>query len=154
MPVIRILFVCLGNICRSPLAEGILKRQAKEAAVEVFVDSAAIGDWHMGQHPDPRSVRIGTEIGCDMSMRARQVRSQDFKEFDIIVAMDRMNVRDLSRWPGSDSSKVRLAMSFVPGSENLEVPDPFYGDIGDFEEVASMLEEACRGILAVVAPGR
>lgn len=104
----RVLFVCLGNICRSPLAEGILRRQAKEAGIEIEIDSAAIGDWHIGQRPDPRAIQVGEANGCAMTMRARQVCTQDFTDFDLIVAMDHNNVRELIRWRGSDPSKVRL----------------------------------------------
>jgi protein-tyrosine phosphatase len=146
----RILFVCLGNICRSPLAEGILKRQAKETGVEVEVDSAGIGDWHVGQRPDPRAIKIGEAHGCAMTMRARQVRTQDFTDFDLIVAMDRSNVRELERWPGSDPTKISLARSFDPTARTLEVPDPYYGEYEDFIEVAEMLESACAAILITV----
>ncbi len=85
-----------------------------------------------------------------MSMRARQVRSSDFDKFDLIVAMDRANVRDLTRWPGSRPEKIRLARSFDPAADGIDVPDPYYGDLSDFEEVADMLEAACAGILQSV----
>ena len=143
----RVLFVCLGNICRSPLAEGILRRQAAEARIELEIDSAGTGDWHVGQLPDPRSIRVGKANGCDMTMRARQVRSKDFAEFDLIVAMDHANVRELESWRGSDPSKIRLARSFDPLATTAEVPDPYYGDYAGFEKVHAMLETACAGIL-------
>jgi protein-tyrosine phosphatase len=143
----RILFVCLGNICRSPLAEGILRRQAQEAGIELEIDSAGTGDWHVGQLPDRRSIQVGQANGCDMTMRARQVRSQDFRDFDLIVAMDYANVSDLEGWRGSDPGKVRLARSFDAQAATAEVPDPYYGEYEDFIEVHAMLESACRGIL-------
>lgn len=146
------MFVCLGNICRSPLAEGILRRQAREAGVDLEVDSAGTGDWHVGQLPDRRSIAVGRACGCDMTMRARQVRADDFEKFDLIVAMDQANLRELRRWPGSRPEKLRLARSFDPMADGLEVPDPYYGTPADFEEVAEMLEAACRGILAEFAP--
>ena len=148
----RVLFVCLGNICRSPLAEGILRRQANEAEIEIEIDSAGTGNWHVGELPDPRSIRVGQKNGCDMTMRARQVRSSDFSDFDIIVAMDYANVRDLEAWTGSDPSKIRLARSFDPEAQTSEVPDPYYGDYAGFEMVHSMLESACAGILRHIQP--
>jgi len=149
--VTRILFVCLGNICRSPLAEAILRRQAEEAGVAIEIDSAGIGDWHVGQRPDPRTIRIGEALGCAMTMRARQVRARDFVDFDLVVAMDHANVRELTRWSGSDPSKIHLARSFDPSATTQEVPDPYYGDNDDFKEVADMRETACRGTLDAVS---
>jgi len=143
----RILFVCLGNICRSPLAEGILRRQAEEAGVYIEIDSAGIGDWHVGQTPDPRAIKVGEAHGCKMTMRARQVRTADFTDFDLIVAMDHANVRELERWHGSDPTRIRLARSFDPTATTSEVPDPYYGDYEDFIEVEEMLERACAGML-------
>lgn len=143
----RVLFVCLGNICRSPLGEGIFRRQAEERGIPVEVDSAGTGDYHIGELPDHRAQRTGKARGCDMTMRARQVRSSDFSEFDFILAMDQMNYRNLLRWPGSDPSKVFLMRSFDPDADGDEVPDPYYGDIRDFEDVADMLESACSHLL-------
>ena len=143
----RVLFVCLGNICRSPLAEGILRRQAEEANLTIQVDSAGTGNWHVGLPADPRSVKVGTARGCKMEMRARQVRAKDFIDFDLILAMDEDNMRDLLKWSGSKPDKVRLARSFDPNASSTEVPDPYYGEMQDFEEVADMLEEACRAII-------
>lgn len=145
-----ILFVCLGNICRSPLAEGILRRKAQEAGIELRIDSAGIGDWHVGDLPDHRAIKEGHSRGCDMSMRARQFRTQDFEEFDWIIAMDLANVQALNRWPGS-RPKIRLARSFDKSATGLEVPDPYYGTKDNFVEVADMLEVACDGILKELA---
>lgn len=148
-----VLFVCLGNICRSPLGEAILRRQAAERGLDLVVDSAGTGDWHVGDPPDQRAVKVGRQRGCDMSLQARQVRSRDFEEFDLIVAMDRANVADLRRWPGSQPDKVRLARSFDADATGIEVPDPYYGDISNFEEVAEMLETACSNILDRIEAG-
>ena len=146
----RILFVCLGNICRSPLAEGILRRQAEEAGIPIEVDSAGIGDWHVGQLPDRRAVKVGVARGCKMTLHARQVQSKDFEDFDLVVAMDHGNVRSLCGWPKAKLHKIRLARSFDRRATSLEVPDPYYGEDEDFEEVANMLESVCQGILTEV----
>ena len=118
-----------------------------EQGLEIEIDSAGTGNWHIGQLPDPRSIKVGTKNGCEMTMRARQVRSSDFKEFDLIIAMDHANVRDLEAWPGSDPNKVRLATSFDPQAKLSEVPDPYYGEYRDFEQVYEMLDSACAGIV-------
>ncbi len=145
--MIRILCVCLGNICRSPLAEGILRRQAHENGLEILVDSAGIGDWHVGQPPDPRAIQIGISSGCEMTMSARQVQGSDFKKFDMILAMDHSNLQALNQWPDSDPTRIKLIRSFDPTAKDLEVPDPYYGEYSDFESVAEMLENACQGII-------
>jgi protein-tyrosine phosphatase len=143
-----VLFVCLGNICRSPLGEGILRRDAEAQGLDLRVDSAGTGDWHVGELPDPRARRVGQDRGCAMDMRARQVRSTDFRDFDVIVAMDRSNFRELLRWPGADASRVKLASSFDVEGDLEEVPDPYYGDLSGFEDVADQLERISLGILA------
>lgn len=147
MGVTRVLFVCLGNICRSPLGEGIFRRMARERGIEVEVDSAGTGDYHIGELPDHRARSVGAQRGCDMSMRARQFRSADFQDFDLIVVMDHANLRTVQKWAGAIPGKVRLARSFDPNAEDEVVPDPYYGDVEDFEEVATMLEAASGGIL-------
>lgn len=143
----RVLFVCLGNICRSPLAEAIFRKQATEAGLDHHADSAGTGNWHVGQFPDPRSIRVGVSRGCEMSMKARQVRSDDFQQFDWIIAMDRDNAHDLKHWPGSRHEKIHLMRSFDPNAESKDVPDPYYGEHQDFEDVADMLEAACAGLM-------
>ena len=149
----RVLFVCLGNICRSPLGEGILRRMAAEYGIAIEVDSAGTGNYHVGELPDSRARSIGAKRGCDMSMRARQFRSADFEDFDLIVAMDHSNVRDIPQWQG-DHRKIRLARSFDGGATGEIVPDPYYGTLADFEIVADMLEAACEGIIIEVANGK
>jgi protein-tyrosine phosphatase len=136
------------------LAEGILRRQATERGIEVEVDSAGTGDWHAGDLPDYRARQTGQRRGCNMDMRARQMRARDFQDFDLIVALDQMNLRDLQRWPGSIHDKIRLARSFDPSAEHMDVPDPYYGSIEDFEKVGDMLERACEGLLDYLAEAR
>lgn len=145
------LFVCLGNICRSPLGEGILRRMAQERGMDVQVDSAGTGNYHIGDLPDHRARGVGAKRGCDMSMKARQLQSSDFEEFDLIVVMDHDNLRNVRRWPGAIPGKVRLAKSFDPEAFDDTVPDPYYGNVRDFEDVADMLESACAGILDEIA---
>lgn len=147
----KVLFVCLGNICRSPLAEGIFRRDAERAGLNLMIDSAGTGDWHVGDLPDSRACQVGQSRECRMNMRARQFRSSDFRDFDLIVVMDNRNLRDVLKWPGADPSKVRLASSFDPEGELNEVPDPYYGSWDGFERVADQLERISQGILAHVA---
>jgi len=147
-----ILFVCLGNICRSPLAEGILRRLAQENGVVLHIDSAGTGNWHQGDLPDPRARRVGKSLGCEMDMRARQVTPNDFDDFEHIVAMDRANVRELKNWHQNQPDKICLLRSFDANADSDEVPDPYYGTVADFEEVGRMLERGCRGLLAKLSP--
>ena len=142
-----VLFVCLGNICRSPLAEGILRREAAERGIPLEVDSAGTGDYHLGSLPDERACAEGTSRGCDMTMRARQVRPSDFERFDLVIAMDAQNRRNLLRMAGPNAAKVRLLREFDPTApKDAEVPDPYYGGASHFTEVAEMIERAVEGI--------
>lgn len=149
----RILFVCLGNICRSPLAEGILRRMAEERdlADRIGVDSAGTGGWHQGDPPDIRSIETGRMHGIDISgLRARKVKPSDFHTFDLIFAMDRANLRDLVKIAPHDSSAdIHLFMDFVSG-ESRDVPDPYYGDRRDFESVYDMLSKGCDRLLTTL----
>lgn len=148
----RILMVCLGNICRSPTAEGVLRHlAAKEAPhLAIEVDSAGTGDYHLGAPPDPRSRRAALRRGVDIGgLRARQVTQQDFSRFDLILAMDRENLRDLQAMrPAGSSAALKLLLDFVPGSAMREVPDPYYGDADAFEKVLDLTEAGARGLLA------
>lgn len=141
----RILFVCLGNICRSPLAEGIFRSAVeKTGATDLFaIDSAGTGAWHVGNSPDPRSVATAARHGIDISdQRARAVSSADFESFDLLLGMDRSNVATLhSRAPATAAHKVHLFLDYA-GIGRLDVPDPYYGGDDGFETVYRMLQEA------------
>ena len=138
-----ILFVCTGNICRSPTAEGVLRSLCKEAAIELRIESAGIGDWHIGQPPDERSQHHARTRGYDLSaQRARQVRLEDFDRFDMILAMDRGHLRALQKLaPAHHHAKIRL---FVEG---IDVPDPYERGPDGFEEVLDLVEAQCRRLL-------
>ena len=143
-----ILFVCTGNICRSPTAEGVLKHLAREISIELRVESAGIGDWHVGQPPDERSQHHARNRGYDLSaQRARQVRAQDFEEFDMILAMDRGHLQILqAHCPPQHQGKLRLLV------DGHDVPDPYYGGAEGFEQVLDMVEAACLGLLHELRP--
>ncbi|AWH83595.1 protein-tyrosine-phosphatase [Flavobacterium album] len=142
--MVRILMVCLGNICRSPLAEGIL--QSKLPTDKFFVDSAGTGDWHVGHQPDKRSILTAKNRGLDIScQKGRQIKVSDFEEFDHIYVMDSSNFRDVIRLaPNADAkAKVKLMMDEIFPGQKVDVPDPYYGGQGGFDKVYDMLDEAC-----------
>lgn len=139
----RILMVCLGNICRSPLAEGILR--SKLDPEKFYVDSAGTGHWHVGEQPDPRSIKIAEKFGIDIThQRGRQITVQDFENFDVIYVMDNENKRNVSILAPNDSArkKVKLILNELFENENVDVPDPYYGEESDFEHVFKLLDEA------------
>lgn len=149
----KILFVCLGNICRSPAAEGIMRAIVKEEGCETdfYIDSAGLGSWHVGQLPDSRMRRQGAQHGYNFNSRARQVSTDDFHEFDLIVAMDDDNRRALQRMMDSSGGNATIVMmadylTHHPGQR--DIPDPYYGVQGDFERVIELLEDSCRGLYA------
>lgn len=148
---VRILFVCLGNICRSPTAEGVMRALILQRGLQahVEVDSAGTGGWHVGESPDPRATAAARARGVPLGGSARQVRSQDFDEFDLILAMDRANERDLRGVaPDCESAaKVRLLREFDERADSLEVPDPYYGGPDGFERVIDLVQAACLGVL-------
>ena len=147
----RILFVCLGNICRSPTAEGVLRHLlATEApGLGVEVDSAGTGDYHLGEPPDLRSQRAAKRRGIDLSgLSARQVNRRDFDDFDLILAMDRKNLRDLNVIkPTGSRAQVRLFLEYAGESGVSEVPDPYTGDAADFEHVLDLVTAASRRLI-------
>ncbi len=148
----RILLVCLGNICRSPMAEGVLRRMAEEAGLDdaLIIDSAGTGDWHVGHPPDQRALAAISKRGIDISdLRARQVGPEDFARFDLLLAMDRDNRADLLDMAPTpeDARKVRLFLDFAPETGVAEVPDPYYGGRQGFETVLDLIEAASRGLL-------
>lgn len=149
---IRICFVCLGNICRSPTAEAMMRHLLEEAALteHVQLDSAGTGAWHVGEPPDARAQAAGKRRGIAMRGKARKVLTADFERFDYLIAMDRSNRDDLLALASSDSAKEKVALlrDFDPQSPpEAEVPDPYYGDGNGFERVLDICEAACRGLL-------
>lgn len=146
----RVLMVCLGNICRSPLAEGILKEKAKNLGINIMVDSAGTGGWHEGEPPDPRSQKIAEKYGIDISnQRARKFKTKDFQNFDIILAMDNTNQRDLQTLANNESErkKVKPVLSYLYPGQQKNVPDPYYGNLPEFEEVFLLLDKALDNFL-------
>src|SRR5271170_3363586 len=137
----RLLFVCLGNICRSPTAEGVMRSLVAKAGLQgsIELDSAGTGAWHVGSPPDARAVAAARARGIALEGSARQVRPEDFDDFDLLLAMDRSNLRELSQLAGGErgQAKLRLLREFDPNTddEDLEVPDPYYGGPGGFDEV-------------------
>jgi len=138
-----ILFVCTGNICRSPTAEGVFRSLAQKAGLELRIESAGLGDWHVGQAPDERAQHHARQRGYDLSpQRARQVRSRDFEEFDLILAMDSGHLRELQRMaPSKHRAKIRLFVA------DRDVPDPYYGGPAGFEHVLDLVEAQCASLL-------
>jgi protein-tyrosine phosphatase len=148
----RILFVCMGNICRSPTAEGVMRRLLEDAGLadRVEVESAGTGGWHVGEPPDERAALAARRRGVTLAGAAQQVRAADFRRFDLLIAMDRGNLRELlAVAPDEEAAeKVRLLREFDPASSgDLDVPDPYYGGDRGFETVLDMVEAACRGLL-------
>lgn len=144
MPV-KVLMVCLGNICRSPLAEGIL--QSKLPSDKFMVDSAGTGGWHAGELPDKRSIAIAKDRGLDIThQRARQFKVNDFTEFDHIFVMDTSNLKDVLKLAPNDKAKtkVSLMMDALHPGKSINVPDPYYGGPEGFDNVYDMLNEACQ----------
>lgn len=141
--------VCLGNICRSPLAEGILKHKCKQQNLDWQIDSAGTGKWHLGSAPDKRSIEVAAKHGIDISMqRARTVNSSDYENFDIIFAMDYANYKDLMSWAldKKEEEKIKLIMNEVYPNQNESVPDPYFDNDG-FQRVYDMLDKACDKII-------
>ncbi len=151
-PRVRVLFVCLGNICRSPTAEGVMRALVREAGLEeqIELDSAGTGAWHVGEPPDARATQFARARGIALEGAARQVREEDFEEFDLILAMDGSNLRNLRRLTPREGARaqVRLLREFDPAAEgDLDVPDPYYGGPGGFEEVLDLVHAACVSLL-------
>jgi protein-tyrosine phosphatase len=146
----RLLFVCSGNICRSPTAEAVMRRLVAERGLDVEVDSAGIGGWHVGEPPDARSAAAAARRGVVLAGAARQIRARDFDEFDLLLAADRTHERDLRRLaPDAEAAaKVRLLREFDPACDgDVDLPDPYYGGVDGFEEVLDLVEAACAGLL-------
>jgi protein-tyrosine phosphatase len=149
----KILFVCMGNICRSPTAEGVFRSLVRERApnLDIEIDSAGTHDYHIGNPPDERSIAAAARRGIDLrSLRARKVEEADFERFDLILAMDRLNLTTLlERSPAQHHDRIRLFLEFA-AAETLDVPDPYYGGPLGFDQVLDLVEEASIGLLAHV----
>ncbi|MEI6312074.1 MAG: low molecular weight protein-tyrosine-phosphatase [Bacteroidota bacterium] len=145
----KILMVCLGNICRSPLAQGILEDKIKKHGLNWQVDSAGTGGWHSGELPDRRSIQVAKKYSIDLSIqRARKLNGYDLENFDLIFAMDKSNLQDIQKLAQNQEElkKIKLILNESHPNENLIVPDPYYNDNG-FEEVYHLLDEACNSII-------
>jgi len=154
-----VLFVCLGNICRSPTAEGVMAHLLHEMGLEgqIEIDSAGIGGWHVGSAPDTRATGAAECRGVTLEGAARQVTADDFAGFDLLLAMDRQNAADLHELAPDDQArrKVRLLREFDPeavAAGELDVPDPYYGGADGFEDVLDLVTRACQGLLAELRP--
>jgi protein-tyrosine phosphatase len=146
---VRILFVCLGNICRSPTAEGVMRRLVRDEGLDdrIEIDSAGTGGWHVGAPPDARATEAASRRGTTLEGAARRFTEADFDRFDLILAMDAENRRDLLALAPDDEARAKVRM-FRPG--DLDVPDPYYGGADGFEEVLDLVEEAARSLLAEI----
>jgi len=149
--VVKVLFVCLGNICRSPTAEGVFREMVNQKGLsdQIKTDSAGTGAWHVGNPPDGRATKSALTRGYDLSdLRARQAVMADFKEFDYVLAMDRSNYANLqSICPSGYEDRLHMFLSFFPDSPEEEVPDPYYGGPAGFDYVLDLVEEASNGLL-------
>jgi protein-tyrosine phosphatase len=154
MKQLAVCFVCLGNICRSPIAEGVMRELVRRAGLRgaIQVDSAGTGDWHVGEPPDPRAIEAAARRGYDLAvLSARQVATDDFARFDLILALDHQNLADLKkRCPPQHAHKVTLLMTFGEAGGAQAVPDPYFGGPGDFEATLDLCEQACAGLLAAL----
>jgi protein-tyrosine phosphatase len=146
----KVLMVCLGNICRSPLAQGILENKVRKKGLDWMVDSVGTGGGHIGMGPDDRSLQIALKHGIDISTQeARRIRYRDIKEFDLIYCMDSnnyVNVRDMCHTL-EEESKVKLIMDESDPGKKMEVPDPYYGGNSGFEKIFQMLDRACDAVI-------
>ncbi|ANY20859.1 Low molecular weight protein-tyrosine-phosphatase YfkJ [Tsuneonella dongtanensis] len=150
-----VLLVCLGNICRSPLAEAAFRAEARKAGLDLEIDSAGTADWHVGKPPDPRSVAVAAAAGIDISgLKARQVTEDDFRRFTHIFAMDNQNLADLvAIAPPDAAARVGLLLDMVAFREGASVVDPYYGDAEMFEYTWSAVSEAARAFMELHAHG-
>lgn len=151
----RVLFVCLGNICRSPLAEAAFRKAAADAGLDVDVDSAGTADYHVGEMPDPRSIEEAQRHGIDISgYRGRQLNSRDFHEFDWILGMDRSNMENISKVdPRDGKAQVLMLMDIVPGQEGREVADPWYGGEDNFRDTWDDVSMASSALVTKIVDG-
>jgi protein-tyrosine phosphatase len=150
-PRTSVLFVCLGNICRSPLAEGIFHHLVDEAGLsERFdVDSAGTGSWHLGELPDARASMVARQHGVELTTRARQLTPEDMQRFDVVIAMDHENLRNIERMADAAGSEARIKLlrAYDSNGDGEEVPDPYYGGASGFENVYEMVRRSCQMLL-------
>ena len=153
---VRVLFVCLGNICRSPLAEAALRTEAERRGLDVEVDSAGTGDWHLGYPPDPRAVAVAQRNGIGIAhLRARQVTEEDFARFDHVVALDANNLANLQAMqPPGAKARLSLLLDHVPGREGQPVADPYYGEDTHFDETWRDVTEGAAALARRLAESR
>jgi protein-tyrosine phosphatase len=153
MSMPSVLFVCLGNICRSPLAEGAFRAEAERLGLDVTVDSAGTGGWHAGEPPDRRAIAAAMRQGVDISgLRARQVKAEDFRRFSHILALDHDNLRNLRAMrPADGSAKIGLLLDHASGFEGRAVADPYYGDDAGFDVTWDEVAAAAKGLARVLA---
>jgi protein-tyrosine phosphatase len=150
----KILMVCLGNICRSPMAEGVLRHLAHQRGIDLIVDSAGTADYHVGEAPDKRARAAMKRQSMNIeNLRGRQVALTDFTDFDMVLAMDNNNLRDLLRLAPNEEGrrKVELMLTFSSNTGMQEVPDPYYGPDSGFDDTFHLLENACNGLLDAIA---
>lgn len=155
MTLPSVLFVCLGNICRSPLAEAAFRREAQAIGLEVFADSAGTGDWHVGEPPDPRAIAAARRQGVDITgLRARQVKVSDFRRFTHILALDHDNLRNLRALaPAEATATLGLLLDHAPGLEGRAVADPYFGDEAGFDVTWNEVVLAARSLAARLRRG-
>ena len=153
-----VLFVCLGNICRSPTAEGVFRSlvESRGLAEIINIDSAGTSNWHIGEHPDPRAIDAARKRGVDLTgLRGRQAIARDFSEFDYVIAMDHENYANLSQLATpAQQAKLHLFLTFAEGVSEVEVPDPYFGGAGGFPHVLDLIENASQGLLRHIQAAR
>lgn len=144
----KILFVCLGNICRSPAAEGVMKKISADKELNFEIDSAGLISYHQGEHPDSRMISTAKRRGYPLNHHARKIEAQDFEYYDVIIGMDGDNIRRLNQLcPEKYRNKIhKISGYFIEVKDYDTVPDPYYGDMDDFDNVITLLEDACEGI--------
>ncbi|TVQ54841.1 MAG: low molecular weight phosphotyrosine protein phosphatase [Phycisphaerales bacterium] len=145
---ISVLFICMGNICRSPLAEGVFRQKANERGVidRLSLDSAGTGGWHVGEPADPRMQQTAERHGIKLTSAARQVHRDDFERFDYLICMDRANLKNVKAI-GAPEEKLSLLLDYLPDPPTREVPDPYYGGPDGFERVFELVDAACDALL-------
>ena len=149
--MVKVLFVCMGNICRSPTAEGVFRQAVMNAnlADKISTDSAGTHAYHIGSEPDHRAQQASRSRGIDLSdLRGRQVTHDDFNKFDYVIAMDNSNYSDLVQVAGKDADNLSMFLEFADNFSESEVPDPYYGGTQGFEHVLNMVEDASKGLLS------